>query len=451
MNQNQYPELDALSPYVQQMRRYAQWKQLADQYQQQTRNLPITSTGQGIAQIVTQGLAGFLGGYEQGQANKAGQDVLAARQQAFQQAYPQPSGGGDQAANPNDRLGQVITDAQNAPPPQQPPPSYNEAQLMSSNPQVQWEGQQNALASQAQIADALQKSYFQQQNDAAKAAAQGAQARQTRAFEQGLPMTPAQQAADERARQEIGIRGQELAQRQYQFGNLSEEQKQALARRDQELALRQAQLQYEQQGTVPSGYRRTEQGLEAVPGGPADLEVIKAQNELKQRDAISGQQSKDLTELDQQAATIKGALNAVSANPDAFGGGKAVALGAAKGLGEAAGSVAERALYSPDQIQSRSMLMNQVSSVIKERAGTAQTQAEMKRITAFLPSEYDSVPQIQAKLNGFMDYLGERRQGITPYQAGSTTPRAGQAPYSAPSTPSRAPAVRFQDMIKKYQ
>jgi hypothetical protein len=67
---------------------------------------------------------------------------------------------------------------------------------------------------------------------------------------------------------------------------------------------------------------------------------------------------------------------------------------------------------TPDQVTARSAIYNNVSAVIKERAGTAQSAQELKRLQGFLPSEFDSAPAIEAKLNGFMDYLHERGAAV---------------------------------------
>lgn len=177
-------------------------------------------------------------------------------------------------------------------------------------------------------------------------------------------------------------------------------------------------------------YQRGKNGAPGGPVGPPQIAGVKSGPSQ-----LSPQQQKDLTAIDQQAATIGGALKDVQATPSAFGGTKAAATGMAKGIGALPGSMAEASLYTPEQIKARTGLFNQISAVIKERAGTAQTKQELDRINAFLPSQYDNPAQIVAKLQGFQDYLAEKRQGIVPYKQGTTTPRG---------------PTSIDDLLKKY-
>ena len=176
---------------------------------------------------------------------------------------------------------------------------------------------------------------------------------------------------------------------------------------------------------VPSGTFNKQIGTYQKLGGqeglPAQLKVTPPPSGMQRsptgmQPILSSTQNKDLTDLDQQAATIDNAIKNVKAAPGAFGGSKAATLGAAGFFGDFAKSGAESQLYSASDISARAQLFNQVSAVIKERAGTAQTAQEMERVRAFLPSTYDNATQVLAKLQGFKEYLAERRTGVVPYQ-----------------------------------
>ena len=120
---------------------------------------------------------------------------------------------------------------------------------------------------------------------------------------------------------------------------------------------------------------------------------------------LTADQSKDITDINQQYKTIDGALNAVKATPTAF----SFSRGAAQNL-PAGESLAGR-LDTPEQAQARAYVFNNVSAVIKERAGTAQSPAELQRINSFMPAVTDNAKQIESKLNGFKQYLKDKEEG----------------------------------------
>ena len=121
---------------------------------------------------------------------------------------------------------------------------------------------------------------------------------------------------------------------------------------------------------------------------------------------LSSEQSKDITAINQQKAVISSALDLVRQNPSAFSfkRGAAVLLP----FGE---TLAGRTETAPET-ESRAAVFNIVSKVINERAGAAQSAQEMKRLNAFLPSEFDNAKKIQDKLNGFNKYLEEQEKGV---------------------------------------
>ena len=113
--------------------------------------------------------------------------------------------------------------------------------------------------------------------------------------------------------------------------------------------------------------------------------------------------AKETASINQQKAIIKGALDAIDKNPNAFGTARGLAGGA---LGETFGARAVG--ETPEETQARSFLFNVVSGVIKERAGTAQSAGEQATLNRFLPTTTDNADELKSKLNGFQDYLKAR-------------------------------------------
>jgi hypothetical protein len=120
---------------------------------------------------------------------------------------------------------------------------------------------------------------------------------------------------------------------------------------------------------------------------------------------LSSEQSKDITAINQQRATIEGAIADVNKNKSAFSFGRGVAQNAPYGE-----SIAGR-FEKPEDTQARAYVFNNVSAVIKERAGTAQSAQELSRLNSFLPATTDNADQIISKLNGFKQYLNDFEKG----------------------------------------
>ena len=120
---------------------------------------------------------------------------------------------------------------------------------------------------------------------------------------------------------------------------------------------------------------------------------------------LSSEQSKDITAINQQRATIEGAIADVKANKSAFSFGRGLAQNAPYGE-----SIAGR-FEKPEDTQARAYVFNNVSAVIKERAGTAQSAQELSRLNSFLPATTDNADQIISKLNGFKQYLNDFEKG----------------------------------------
>ena len=132
---------------------------------------------------------------------------------------------------------------------------------------------------------------------------------------------------------------------------------------------------------------------------------------------LSSEQSKDITAINQQRATIDGAIADVNKNKSAFSFVRGLAQNAPYGE-----SIAGR-FEKPEDTKARAYVFNNVSAVIKERAGTAQSAQELTRLNSFLPATTDNADQIIAKLNGFKQYLDDYEKGT-------------RVPTSKPSTAS---------------
>jgi hypothetical protein len=120
---------------------------------------------------------------------------------------------------------------------------------------------------------------------------------------------------------------------------------------------------------------------------------------------LTSEQSKDITAINQQRATINGAIDAVEKNKSAFGFVRGIAQNAPYGE-----SLAGR-FEKPEDTQARAYVFNNVSAVIKERAGTAQSAQELTRINSFLPATTDKADQVISKLKGFNQYIDDLEKG----------------------------------------
>lgn len=121
--------------------------------------------------------------------------------------------------------------------------------------------------------------------------------------------------------------------------------------------------------------------------------------------APSASLQKELMSIGQQRSILNGALTAVQNTPSAFSFKRG--LGGKLPFGE---SVAGR-METPDETQARSYVFNNVSRIINERAGAAQSAQEIARLNTFLPADTDGAEQIKNKLNGFNQYLNDLESG----------------------------------------
>ena len=148
---------------------------------------------------------------------------------------------------------------------------------------------------------------------------------------------------------------------------------------------------------------------------------------------LTSEQNKDILAINQQRATINGAIADVQANKSAFGFKRGIAQNVPYGE-----SIAGR-FETPEQTQARAYVFNNVSAVIKERAGTAQSAQELTRLNSFLPATTDSADQIISKLKGFNQYLDDLEKGT----------RQPTSKPSAPTTPAQPKAFSSQADVQK--
>lgn len=193
----------------------------------------------------------------------------------------------------------------------------------------------------------------------------------------------------------------------------------------QQLAVSQGQLSVAQQRLANEGqgvtYQQDAQGnivalpTKIKPGDTPRGRTVAAPGEgmLPMAGKPSEAAAKETASINQQRAIIKGALDAIEKNPNAFGTARGLAGGA---LGETFGARAVG--ETPEETQARSFLFNVVSGVIKERAGTAQSAGEQATLNRFLPTTTDNADELKSKLKGFQDYLTAResagKKGGTP-------------------------------------
>lgn len=130
--------------------------------------------------------------------------------------------------------------------------------------------------------------------------------------------------------------------------------------------------------------------------------------------APNAAQQKELMSINQQRSIVNGALNAVTSTPGAFTFKRGVA--GKLPFGETLAGRTE----TPQETQARAYVFNNVSRVINERAGAAQSAQELARLNSFLPADTDGPEQIKNKLNGFITYLNDLESGTRgkPTQAG---------------------------------
>lgn len=136
---------------------------------------------------------------------------------------------------------------------------------------------------------------------------------------------------------------------------------------------------------------------------------------------------KEMMSIGQQRSLIDGALKSVQETPSAFS--------FQRGVATMAGALPESAagrLDTDAERQARAFIFNNVSAVINERAGAAQSAQELARLRGFLPAETDNAQQITSKLRAFQTYLDAKEAGTT----GKASPVTSPAPSPGGGMPS---------------
>lgn len=159
-------------------------------------------------------------------------------------------------------------------------------------------------------------------------------------------------------------------------------------------------------------------------------------------DKMTTEDEKAMGQTVRMGSSVSSAIEAVRANPDAFGIGKGLVQQMPGTVGAVGQALRDRKM-SPEALAARALVYNDVSKIITERAGLAQSGAELKRLNSFLPADLDGAPQIAAKLGAFQQYLAEQdtairgryanRQRPTRLLEQSTPPNEQQAPPNGPA------------------
>lgn len=155
---------------------------------------------------------------------------------------------------------------------------------------------------------------------------------------------------------------------------------------------------------------------------------------------LTEKQRNEISELKAEYDAVEEAIAKAKANPKAFD----VQQGIASESGSMVASIYGRR-YTPQENEARSAVYNTVSSVIKQRAGTAQSKQEQANIMRFMPSPYDGAGQIEDKFRAYQQYLKTRAEAFaTPVPSvGGVSPveLAGERPpMPGPSAP-RLPGI----------
>jgi hypothetical protein len=120
---------------------------------------------------------------------------------------------------------------------------------------------------------------------------------------------------------------------------------------------------------------------------------------------------KEITQALQGLASVDSAVLAVKAAPGAFGRVKGAVDYLPGVVGQAAMSERDKALSSPERI-ARTKVYNDVSAIITQRAGTAQSASEQKRLNSFLPGPTDDAEVILDKLAAYRAYIQEQGTAV---------------------------------------
>jgi hypothetical protein len=163
----------------------------------------------------------------------------------------------------------------------------------------------------------------------------------------------------------------------------------------------------------------------------ADAAEVRA-NKPGKEDELTTQQRTKISQHDADIATAESAIKAAEDAKSGFG----MLRGLPKTLaGQFGESIAGR-WDNDKETYARSRVFNEVSALIKERAGTAQSAGEMARLISFLPGDLDDANAVAKKMRSYVAYLKEQRHEIA--KVVPKVPRAPEAPVT-PAAPAFAP------------
>jgi len=210
---------------------------------------------------------------------------------------------------------------------------------------------------------------------------------------------------DKEMQQRIAIRGQDMTDKRTREEGAASR---AVTMRGQNLADSRAREANEvQRAAARSQVIETPEGVVLVDKGTGQARPVTANGQPlpgKQPESVR----KELMSINQQRAMIDGAIDSATKTPTAF----SMKRGLATMAGAVPESIAGR-FDSDAERQARAFVFNNVSAVINERAGAAQSAQELARLRAFLPAETDTHEQVVSKLNAFKSYLAEKERGTT--------------------------------------
>jgi len=212
-------------------------------------------------------------------------------------------------------------------------------------------------------------------------------------------------------------------------------------------------------GEVPSGYRPAGDGLEAIPGGPADPTVTerlaaskRAMNEKAIPQTVTKGMGENLTSLRKIDDTMK----ALNENPDSVGGiGSIIAANI-----PFVGDLQNKPIGDPKGTTLRALIADIGSLKVHDRSGAAVTASETPRLRPFIPSISDDAATVRKKLDNFRtEYLRNledttgyynQENGFKPYKAaedylkGGAQPQARSMPQGMPKAGDVMDGHRFK-------
>lgn len=195
-------------------------------------------------------------------------------------------------------------------------------------------------------------------------------------------------------------------------------------------------------GEVPSGYRPAGDGLEAIPGGPADptvTERLAASKRAMNEKAIPASVTKGIGENMTSLRKIDDTLTELNRVPGSVGGvGSTLAANS-----PFVGDLQNKGILGtgdPEGTKLRALIADIGSLKVHDRSGAAVTAAETPRLRPFIPSISDDAATVRKKLENFRteylrnleDTTGYYNQdnGFKPYKAADDYLKGGAQPQA---------------------